>query len=282
LISVNTERCKRDGICVEICPIGILVLDPASGPKTRSGMGQFCIECGHCVAVCPHAALDNVRNPLARQAEVGRYPVLEADDALAFLRSRRSIRCYKDDPVPKEQTLRLLQAARYAPSGHNSQGIEYLVVQGKATLDKVREIVVEWMRDTVLHNEALARALHLAGIIKAHERGEDRILRGAPQLIVATAPGELRAAQVSTYLALEYVELYAATLGMGTCWAGFTHICSQQTPALSKFLRIREDWMITGIMMVGYPQYAYYRLPERNQLAVSWFDESVDAEQREA
>lgn len=276
LLKVDQQRCEKEGICVDVCPIGILALDAAAGPVVRPGMTRYCIACGHCVAACPHGALDNVRNPWSGQAPLEHFPVLDPNTALTFLRSRRSIRNFKAEPVPRELTLKLLEAARYAPSGHNSQGIGYLIVDQPKDIERISAMVVEWMTRMVETQPDLANRLHMPGIIKAHQRGEDRILRKAPLLIVATAPIELRAAQVSSYLALEYVELYATSLGLGACWAGFAQLCAQQHPPLLKFLNIPAERSVTGMMMAGFPKYRYYRLPERNPLQVVWFGEDED------
>lgn len=273
LIRVDTERCEKEGICVEVCPLGVLDLDEKEGPVVRSGLAKFCVACGHCVAACPHGAIDNVRNPLVNQMQIPKDSMPDSKTAFLFLRSRRSIRRYIQDPVPKEKALELLNIARYAPSGHNSQGISYLVVEGSKALQKIRSIVLEWMREMVASQPDVADRLNMPGIIKADERGEDRILRGAPMLIVASAPQDLRPAPGTTMLALEYVELYAPTLGLGTCWAGYTQLCAQQYPPLAEYLKIAPGKTVTGIMMVGRPQYTYYRLPERNPLDVAWFNE---------
>jgi len=273
LIQVDRGKCEKEGFCVEVCPARILEMDEEKGPQVTPGGAPFCIGCGHCVAVCPHGALDNVRNFLKDQEPLEKLPVVEPETAMAFLRSRRSIRCYLPEPLPRDEVIRLLQAARYAPSGHNSQGLSYLVVQGDGPLNRMKEIVVEWMRGVILHNPEVARQFRMEAIVGACERGEDLILRGAPQVVVATGRKEARPAQASTFLALEYVELYAAALGLGTCWGGYVMACAQQSPALSRHLGIPEDRAITGVLMIGRPRYAYRRVPARDPLDVEWLRE---------
>jgi nitroreductase len=222
--------------------------------------------------VCPKGALDNPKNPLSQNAEVLPQFMLNPEQAAFFLRSRRSIRRYKDEPIPAAAMLRLLEVARFAPSGHNSQGLSYLVVEGRENLAAVCKIVVEWMREVVRLAPEMARLYHMSALIRAYEAGEDRILRGAPHLIVAHAPSNLAAAPVSTVLSLEYIELYAPALEIGTCWAGYAQICARQFPALPRFLKIPQGNSITGILMAGYPKYKYHRLPTRDPLDVKWFD----------
>ncbi len=272
LINVDHEKCNRDGICVEVCPLSLLVLDPKCGPKLKPGASHICIGCGHCVAACPSGAIDNRKSPLAGQFPIPPGFSISPETAALFLRSRRSIRVYKDEPIPREQMLQLLEIARFAPSGHNSQGISYIVVDGREKVDRLREIVVEWMRETVSSQPDLANRYHMPAIIRSHEKGEDRVFRGAHQLIVAHASKELAAAPISTYLALEYVEIYAPVLGIGTCWAGYAQACAQQFQPMSDFLKIPSENAIMGILMAGYPKHRYYRLPERNPLDVSWFE----------
>lgn len=65
---------------------------------------------------------------------------------LEAIKSRKSIRAYKPDPVPEEVLTELLDIVRWAPSGTNTQPWEFFVLTGKvltdlnhATVAKIRE-----------------------------------------------------------------------------------------------------------------------------------------------
>ncbi len=270
LITVDENKCARDGICVEVCPAAVLALDSEGLPTVKRGGEDYCIKCGHCVAVCPYGALDNVNSPLSAQFPIPSGFPVAPETAAVFLRSRRSVRRYTEEPIPRDLMLKLLDIARFAPSGHNTQGLSYLIVEGREPLDLVRGVVLDWMGEVVRTRPEIATLYNFPAVIHAHAKGRDQLLRGAPHLIVAHAPKSLGAAQVSTFLALEYVELYAPALGVGTCWAGYVQRCAVESPALGRTLGISADHAITGILMAGYPQYTYHRLPDRNPLDAAW------------
>jgi len=67
-------------------------------------------------------------------------------ELLEAIKSRRSVRAYKPDPVPKEILTELLEVARWAPSGTNTQSWEFFVLTGNvlddlnhATISNIRE-----------------------------------------------------------------------------------------------------------------------------------------------
>ncbi len=274
LIKVDVEKCSRDGICIDVCPLRLLSADGEGLPQMSPVAASHCMGCGHCVAACPKGALDNVKNPLCDQAEIPERYGPELGQSRLFLRSRRSVRRYKTEPVPREKVLELLDIARFAPTGHNTQGISYLIVEGSENMVKLREILYAWMKVAEKSSPELAAYLNFPALMKAHENGDDLVLRDAPVLIVAHAAAALLPAQVSTVLCLEYAELFAPALGLGTCWAGIAQRCAQSFPAFSEFLEIPAGRKITGMLMAGYPKYRYRRLPSRNPLDVAWLKKS--------
>ncbi len=266
LVSVNREKCVKCGFCINVCPGGVLGMT-SDGPQP---INRACIRCGHCVAVCPEDAIDNVKAPIADQAAVSKFPVLDAETAYEFMRSRRSVRCYENVEVPREKLLQLLEIARFAPSAGNSQSVAYVVVTDKEKLKQLTEATVNWMAKEVENGSLMGQ--YFSGVINHYrETGTDVILRDAPALIIATAPRNLARGRDNSHFALAYAELYATTLDLGSCWAGFLEGCAASGfQPLLDILNLPESNHVTGAIMVGYPKYTYRRLPNRRPLNVTW------------
>ena len=264
LIQVDGERCIKCGICVKACPVGVLKLEA----EVREIAPEACIACGHCVAVCPQAALDHRNNPLVHQVAFTRFPVISEEQGQRFLRSRRSIRSYKNKAVPREKLLQLLEIGRFAATASNRQGVAYVVVEDKGVLQKATELMIQWMEAQEKASSHWSFRYHIEAYRK---QGSDPILRGAPYLILATtAEGHPRGRE-NTIFSLAYIELYATLLGLGTCWAGLLEMGLQDSYApLLKLFNIQEGRRITGALMAGYPEYHYKRLVDRNPLEVTW------------
>ena len=267
LIQVDQEKCIRCGLCVAICPTEFITM----GNEGPQGTGENCIACGHCVAVCPWEALDNVKAPLAQQLPLEKVPVLDADTAARFLRARRSVRHYKQDAVPREKILQLLDIARLAPTGGNTQGVAYHVINNADTLHKITAVTVDWMEEKVQKGSPWG-PYYARPVDKYRKTGQDVILRDAPSLIVAiTAKNFLPRGRDNTHFSLAYAELYAPSIELGTCWAGFFEACASSAyQPLMNLLALPEDMAVTGGLMLGYPKYTFKRLVDRNPLQVTW------------
>ena len=68
---------------------------------------------------------------------------MDYENLLNTIKKRRSMRRYSAIPVPIEEVMKVLEAARWAPSGNNTQPWEFVVVRDKDKLCQVIEILIE-------------------------------------------------------------------------------------------------------------------------------------------
>ncbi|MDU2064845.1 MAG: nitroreductase family protein [Sporomusaceae bacterium] len=269
-IRVDQGKCTKCGICSAVCP-GVIGMGD-SGPQA---IRDLCVGCGQCVAVCPQGAMNNTNAPLESQDRLDENTVLDSGLAAQFLRSRRSVRNYQSRGVSREMISQLLDIARMAPTACNSQGVAYHVVDNQDTLRQISAVIIDWTEHE-LETPAMAAAKyapHLAMMVQQYRKEQqDVVLRGAPCLIVATADKQFFATgRDNTYLSFAYLQLFAASLGLGTCWGGLFEYCATSGyEPLLKLLNLPQDMKVTSGMMVGYPQYVYQRLVARNPLQVTW------------
>lgn len=264
-LKIDESKCKKDGICVRECPMNIIQFRKDNGYPGLIAKGEsICIWCGHCVAVCPYTALDHEKVPLKDCPTMRKDLGINKEQAGQFLRSRRSIRLYKDKPVEREKIRRLIEIARYAPTGGNSQLVEWVVIQDKETIKRIAFLTVDGIRRMLQDDPEIAEvAPYLPGIVRAWDSGIDSVLRNAPALIVASASGKAVNGMVDLTIALSYLELFAPAIGLGTCWAGLLQRALLSSTSLKEIIGIPAGHHYHYPMLAGYPAAKYHRLPAR-------------------
>ncbi|MFT8348851.1 nitroreductase family protein [Clostridium saccharoperbutylacetonicum] len=264
LITVNEEKCTKCELCIKTCAAAVLKMG-SHGPEEIEN--THCFACGHCTAICPNAAIDNKKSPLKDEIDLKDFPKLNEKQAEYFLRSRRSIRNYKTEPVSKEKLTKLIDIARLAPTAANSQGISFVVVQNRQLLEQALDISIQLVEASPLKH------LIEEGDKRYKEDGYDLVFRGAPNLIIATSDKNLPNGRDNAVSSLTYLELYAPSLGLGSCWAGLFEYCiGIENSPLLKLFNIPEDKKVVGAVMVGYPKYSYKRLVDRNPLDATFIE----------
>lgn len=272
LLTIDQEKCKKDGFCANDCPVGIIQLNKEGDgfPAVAAEMEDFCLKCGHCVAICPHGALNNSKVPQDTCPEISKELVVGVDQAIQFLRSRRSIRHYSKRPVEISTIESLIKVARYAPTAGNSQLVNWTVFTDRAELKAIAEQTVECLRDIVATQPKEAYPAYFSLLISGWEMGVDTVLRGAPSLIVASAPQENPSGLVDVSIALSYLELFAVPMGLGTCWAGLVRRALATWKPIQEIIGLPAGHVHYYSMMLGYPKFKYYRLPERKEPVINW------------
>ncbi len=104
---------------------------------------------------------------------------------------------------------------------------------------------------------------------KAWQEGRDPILREAPGLVVLHAPAQYPSALVDSVIAATTFELVAATMKLGTCWAGYFMGAAKYWEPLRRSLNLPEGHILTAALMLGHPKYIYSGLPQRNKPVIT-------------
>ena len=270
LFVADPARCKGDGICVDECPTRIIELTPGGGaPRVPAEAEEFCRNCGHCVAVCPHGAA-SLTGMAPEQFPRVRSDWLPGREQITHvLRACRSIRTFTPQPVGRETLAGLIDVARFAPSASNRQPVRWVVICDAAEVRRLAGLTVDWMR-AGLPSQPPAAQRNSLRFIKSWDAGLDMVCRGASNLVIACAPESHPWAVTDCAIALTYLELAAPPFGLGACWGGILTNAARQWPPLQDALALPEGQIVCGAMMIGYPRYRYYRLPSRNEAQVTW------------
>jgi len=265
---INPSLCTSCNICAEVCP-GTFG-EPSSDPGIPKLAPDFmCLDCGHCVAVCPTGAIAHRAFPAGTIRPVedgGRVPTYE--EVMSLLRTRRSVRVFRDRAVEKDVILKVLEGARFAPSATNTQSTEYVVVTDRGLLRQVAELTSAILSGSGGAGDPYAFVYGL--IAEDMEKGRDPILRGAPALIVAHAFSRANYAGVNASVALQNAVLAASSLGLGTLWAGYVMSVCRRDERVPALLSIPDGHQVYGALALGYPKYEYRHWVERRPLRVTW------------
>jgi nitroreductase len=239
---------------------------------------EFCIECGHCEAVCPENA---IKGPVPTKAIDKDYKKkIPSAEALQLLfETRRSVRKYKPEPIRDEDMLKILEAGRYTPTGLNSQDIKYIIVNNPEKMAEIREIALPVVAKTfsmasriaslpfsyVLLGKKLAHNLRdvygpvVEVFMKINEEGEDRLFYNAPALMVVYGEKRDEAMAFSSHIAMFNCSLMAHTLGIGCLLNSFTLMAINRSRELRRLFGIPRGEKCFGVMTLGYQDIEFRR-----------------------
>ena len=249
-ISVDESKCIGCSLCVDDCPNSLLYLESGKAHSRKSG----CIECGHCFAVCPQHAI-RMNNYDFDDIPVTPMTDIDSERLLSAMKSRRSVRQFKNIPVEKEKLDQILEAGRYAPTGSNAQNVSFTILGSKQ--DEIEKECVEMFR------RGQKVASPFADIVRNFQLTDDFFFKGAPLVIVVSSRSEVNAG-----LASSYMELMAESLGLGVLYSGFFVICARLNAKIKGLLALPKGDKVVSCMVIGYPNVKYQRIVPRRELKV--------------
>jgi nitroreductase len=156
-------------------------------------------------------------------------------DIIKAIQERRSIRAYRDDPVPEEIILEVLEAVRRAPSWANTQVWRFIVVKDPET----KGLLTAALTANNPARNAIANAPLVVCI--AAMRGRSGFYKGEP----TTDKGDWF--MFDAGIAMEHLALAAWSFGLGTC-----HVGNFDAARVEEILNIPEGFSIVEISPLGY------------------------------
>jgi len=180
------------------------------------------------------------------------------DSLLELVKERRSIRKFKSTPIPDEYVDRIIEVARWAPSGANSQPWEFIVVKKQELRDKIVELIKEY--EPISHKMESVREPRLrfqwsaAGYVRAPVFiilcGDPRVNETYPlSVVLYRGQSNFTSALASAFL---YMTLAATTLGLAAQWV--SSIADPYVQSLTKdLLGVPREIKFYDMLAVGYP-----------------------------
>ncbi|PON11682.1 nitroreductase [Candidatus Entotheonella serta] len=141
-------------------------------------------------------------------------------DVYECIRTRRTVREFKPDPVPDAIVHKLLQAGRWAPSSSNTQPWHFVVVRNRDTIAALGRITTQ-----------------------------GTFIAQAP-LAIAVVMENARRPQLDAGRALQQMELMAWSEGLGTCFVGVR--AAEQQNAIKDLLGIPKEMELITVLPFGY------------------------------
>ncbi len=190
-------------------------------------------------------------------------------DILDVIVSRKSIRRYKPDPVPDELIDKVLEAARWAPTGENYQPWRFIVVRDQETRNRIADLAR-------LGSGSRMTAWYCMGHMQERFAGiedpvkREKVLRfmysGEVSAFAKDAPvviaviGTLMEGSVDVpydlSAAIENICLEAHALGLGACWVHGPVASTRDAKKFKEILGIPTglgQYKVIAYVSIGWP-----------------------------
>jgi nitroreductase len=177
---------------------------------------------------------------------------VDTDNLLDIIRHRRSVRVYKTGKVTDKQLETILEAARWAPSGANTQPWEFVVTRDRKKMKRVREIYSQEWRDRKKEDP-----VHYKGLKKDYV-GDVSVLvlacgeaRTKQVYLTTRQPSDReKLFQASVANSVQQAMLAAASMNLGTVWVS---VREEVEPELRKLFKVPNELRLLWVMPIGHP-----------------------------
>ncbi len=187
-------------------------------------------------------------------------------DIVEIIKTRRSVREFKEDQVSDEDIKFLIDCARFAPSGFNMQPWSFLVVKNKDVMRKISEHGKSSMIPLLEQmKSASKKAAEFLVFLKT--KGTS-MFYDAPVLVIILGNKSAMTADWDCSMAAQNMMLAAHSRGIGSCWIGGV-LPALMDEGLLKELGAPQGYKAVAPLIFGYPK-GEAEMPERSEPEVRW------------
>ena len=287
---IDPLLCTSCKLCVIICPAKILAQNEKKEVYFTEDRIGICIKCGHCMAMCESSAISI--EGLSYETNFRPIPksIWNEADFYNFLLARRSVRVFKDKPVPIELLQKIVDAIATAPFGVHPDNVEITVVSDKKVIEKAWPIMskfyirmakilripfIGWFFFRFIPKEAGDTLMnfiipHVDKGLYDSSTGINDITRNAPALILFHAKKNAGEHAADAHIYSTYAMLAAHSLGLGATIIGLIGPPIDPIKELRKIFNIPKGYEVVESLIVGYPKYSFKKAIVRPRTKVNF------------
>jgi len=289
--TINQETCKKCKLCIEVCACNKLGFNENQEVYFIPERDAVCLHCGQCMAVCNSKAIQI--NGLSYSNDFIDLPDnnVSYPDLLNLYSTRRSIRNFKDKPVPKEVIQQIIDSIAFAPYGASPNEVSVSVVNNRKTIESALPLIsefydklVKWIDNPVIRFVLKQKKdIETFNIIKHHvypiaKLGNyklvhgDRITRNAPAILLFHANKGAMGHTHDAIIYATYAMLAAHSLGLGATMISLVPAAINKVKHLQSIFKIPEGNEVIISLIIGYKKIRYKRGIKREKKNIFWIE----------
>ena len=186
------------------------------------------------------------------------------EQVFEVIKNRRSIRKYKPDPIPRDTIERLMEAARWAPSGENAQPWRFVIVEDGEKIKAIGKVAGTADRRQFSAEFAAGETQERLKKIKDPKKRQkvmDKLtgghvssfLENAPLVIIVCGRKDVWDLPYDCSAAIENILIMASAAGLGTCWVESPVMDVRDEEKIKAMLQIPKGFKVLTAISVGYP-----------------------------
>lgn len=287
VVSIDYDKCTGCAVCVQASARCFSKTDERVAPLVDE---RSCVLCGRCVAACPAGAITHHVMNMDNFPPVSGRQLIGTDDFIRFVRERRSHRAFTSKPIPRADLEKLIDTVRYAPTGHNDQTVEIVLVTNPEKRKRLSDLAVDFMSIMEKENARRLADLKMNGtgtpgklaelegnveffgmLTQARDAGFDPMFYEAPAVAIFHSPVRTTVTpKDNCVIASTTMGLLARTMGLETTYIALFENAFRKHQPVRDALGLPEGNEVFSVLVIGYPKLKFLRAVDRRPIKTRW------------